>query len=165
MTFTITPAAESYLGDVLILNQTVSGSLALTGNAQLNVTGTLQVDSSSSGAATLSGNSDVNATQTRIVGGDQVSGNAHFVHAPTTHGTYVSDPLANLAAPTGGTSYAAVNLSGNSSLTIYPGIYPSITVSGNAALTLEPGVYIIGSGGITISATLPSPAAHRPREF
>jgi hypothetical protein len=96
-------------------------------------------------------NADVNATQTLIVGGDQVSGNAHFTHAPTTHAASVADPLAALAAPTGGTSYAAVNLSGNSTLTINPGVYPSITVSGNAQLTLNPGIYIVGSGGITIS--------------
>jgi hypothetical protein len=61
------------------------------------------------------------------------------------------NPLAALSAPTGGTSYAAVNLSGNSTLTINPGDYPSITVAGNAVLILNSGTYIIGTGGITIS--------------
>jgi hypothetical protein len=149
--FTITAVAVSITGDVYVLNQSASGALTISGNAVLNVQGTLQVDSSSASAVMLSGNADVNAAHTLIVGGDQVSGNAHFNHAPTTHAAYVANPLALLAAPTGGTSYAAVNLAGNNTLTINPGVYPAITVSGNAHLILNPGIYVIGSGGVTIS--------------
>ena len=149
--FTIIGVGVSINGDVDVLNQTASGALTISGNAMLNVAGTLQVDSSSASAVILSGNADVNAGQTLIVGGDQVSGNAHFTYTPTTHAADLANPLAALAAPTGGTSYSAVNLSGNDTLTINPGIYPSITVSGFAHLILNPGIYIIGSGGITIS--------------
>lgn len=151
VTFTITAVGEAINGDVFVLNQTASGALTISGNAQLNVAGTLQVDSSSASAVNLSGNADVAAAKTLIVGGDQVSGNADFKHAPTTHAAYVANPLAVLAAPSGGTSFAAVNLSGNSTQTINPGVYPSITVSGNAKLVLNPGIYIIGSGGVTAS--------------
>ena len=63
----------------------------------------------------------------------------------------MADPLANLPAPTAGTSNAAVNLSGNGTYTLNPGDYPSISVSGNVVLILNSGTYIIGSGGITIS--------------
>ena len=150
-TATITVVGVSIAGDVDVLNQTASGALTISGNARLTVADTLQVDSSSASAVNLSGNAEVNAAQTLIVGGDQVSGNAYFKNAPTTHAAYIADPLANLAAPTGGASYAAVNLAGNGTLTINPGVYPSITVSGNARLILNPGIYIIGSGGITIS--------------
>ena len=113
----------------------------------------MQVDSSSASAVNLSGNASITAAQTLIVGGDLVSGNASFTHTPTLHdtGASVADPLAALAVPTGGTSYAAVNLSGNGTLTINPGVYPSISVSGNAKLILTPGIYLIGSGGVTIS--------------
>ena len=44
-----------------------------------------------------------------------------------------------------------MNLSGNSSQTINPGIYSQITVSGNAKLTLNPGIYVIAGGGFTVS--------------
>jgi hypothetical protein len=63
----------------------------------------------------------------------------------------VPDPLAGLAAPTGGTAQESVNLSGNNSLTICPGIYTQISVSGNARLTLNPGVYILAGGGLTVT--------------
>ena len=148
--FSINAVGVTVEGDVYILNQTASGALTMTGNANLNVSGTLQVDSDSASAVELSGNADVNAGQTDIVGGDQVSGNAHFNNGPKTGAADVTNPLAALPAPTGGTSYAAVNLSGGT-MTLSPGNYPSITVSGNAVLILDSGTYIIGSGGITIS--------------
>ncbi len=49
------------------------------------------------------------------------------------------------------TSYGAENLSGNSSATIYPGIYSQISVSGNAKLTMNGGTYIVEGGGFTVS--------------
>ncbi len=149
--FNISAVGVSVAGDVDILNETASGALTLSGNATLNVAGTLQVDSSSASAVKLSGNAEVDAGQTKIVGGDQVSGNAYFAQAPTTGAAYVADPLAVLPAPTGGTSYPAVNLSGNGTYTLTPGDYSSISVSGNVVLILDSGTYIIGSGGITIS--------------
>jgi hypothetical protein len=142
----------SIQGDVYILNQSASGALSISGNVVLNVANTLQVDSSSATAVTLSGNAQVDAAQTFIVGGDKVSGNARFADAPTIHdsGASLADPLSSLAAPTGGTSYAAVKLS-SGTIMIGPGAYPSITVSGTAHLIMTPGVYIIGTGGVTIS--------------
>jgi hypothetical protein len=148
--FTITPVGVSLAGDVDVLNQTASGALNMSGNAILNVAGTVQVDSNSASAVTLSGNAAIRAAQTKIVGGDQVSGNAKFNHTPATHAAYVADPLAVLPVPTGGTSHAAVNLSAGT-LTLNPGSYPSIIVSGSAHLILNPGTYIIGPAGITVS--------------
>ncbi len=76
--FNIGALGVTVAGDVDILNQTASGALTLSGNATLTVAGTLQVDSDSASAVNLSGNAEVTAAQTDIVGGDQVSGNAHF---------------------------------------------------------------------------------------
>ena len=45
----------------------------------------------------------------------------------------------------------AVNLSGNSSLTIDPGIYSQINVSGNASLFLNPGLYEIAGEGLSVT--------------
>jgi hypothetical protein len=149
--FTITFTAAAFEGEVEILNGTASGALNLSSNAHLNVSGALQIDSSSTSAANLSGNAIVTTGQTTIVGGDQLSGNARFNHAPTLHGSSAANPLAGLAAPTVSGSYGAVNVTGNTSLTINPGNYTSITVSGNCKLTLNPGIYVIGSGGISFS--------------
>jgi hypothetical protein len=148
--FTI--SAAGILGDLFVLNQTASGALTLSGNAGLNVTGVLQVDSSSATAVQLSGNAEVNAATTQIVGGDLASGNASFVHTPKTYAANVADPLANLATPTGGANQGAVNLS-HGTLAINPGLYSSITVSGSGHLILNPGVYTIGTGGFTVTGS------------
>src|SRR5262249_25698206 len=86
----------------------------------------------------------------QVVGGYSVSGNAHLGSSPATHAAAAADPLASLPVPGGGTSYAAVNLAGNSSLTIHPGVYPSITVSGTASLTPEPGSDALTGSGFPV---------------
>ena len=132
--------------------------MTVSGNAQLNVAGTLQVDSSSSKAVMLSGNAEINAAQTRIVGGDQLTGNARFLHAVTTGAASVDNPLAVVAGLTG-TSSVAVNVSGNQTVTLNPGVYASITVSGNAHLILNPGIYIIAPAASRCPEMPPSRAA------
>ena len=135
---------------IVILNPTVSGALTLSGNASLNIGGTLYVDSGSSSAISASGNSHVTALVIDVHGGYQKSGNATFSVTPATMQPVLADPLAYLIAPTasGGTS---VNVSGNSTQTINPGIYRSIKVSGNGSLTLTPGLYIITGGGLSVT--------------
>src|SRR5262249_56654096 len=113
-----------------------SGSLTLTGNASLTTAGPVIVDSTSGTALSASGNAALTAASIHVVGGYRTTGNATLTPAPTTGATYVPDPLAGLAAPTGGVARGSVNLSNDSSLTIDPGVYTSIKVSGNAHLTL-----------------------------
>jgi hypothetical protein len=86
------------------------------------------------------------------VGGAQESGNVTLSPSPTTGARPLPDPLAGLAAPSGGTVQGAVNLT-SGSLTINPGIYSQITVSGNANLTLVSGTYVIEGGGLTVSGS------------
>jgi hypothetical protein len=69
-----------------------------------------------------------------------------------THAANVADPLANVAAPSGGVNQQAVNVS-QGTMTINPGVYSSITVSGTGHLILNPGVYTIGTGGFTVSGS------------
>jgi hypothetical protein len=64
----------------------------------------------------------------------------------------VLDPFASLPVPSVSGSVTAVNVSGNSSQTINPGIYSSISVSGNGNLTMNGGIYVIAGGGFTITA-------------
>jgi hypothetical protein len=109
------------------------------------------VGSSSKSALTENGNASIQAASIQVVGGASKSGNATWSPAPVTGAASLSDPLAALAPPSGGTSQGSVNLSGNSTLTVNPGVYPSIKVSANARLTMNPGIYIIAGGGFSVS--------------
>jgi hypothetical protein len=111
----------------------------------------VQVDSTSAKALKASGNAEVTASGVGVVGGDSVSGNARL--GQVLHTSSLADPLATLAAPStsGLACYGSVNLGGNGSECLHPGIYNSISVSGNARLTLLPGIYVITSGGISVS--------------
>ena len=147
-TLTVVPAVP--IG-ILVLNPTASGALMVSGNSVINETADVIVDSSSATAIQASSNASVTSAATEVVGGVQVTGNAKFHPAPVKGVAAIPDPFLNLAAPSGGTFQGAVNLTGNSALTINPGIFSSISVSGNAKLTLSPGIYAIAGGGFTVS--------------
>jgi hypothetical protein len=139
---------------ILVLNSSASGSLAVSGQAQLSVTGTIQVDSNSSTALQDSGQAKITAGNINVVGSSQISGQATASPAPVLHASYVADPLMSLLAPNpttyGLTNKGALNLSGGTQ-TIYPGIYTSIAVSGNGTvLKLQPGIYAM-AGNFTVS--------------
>ncbi|HEY7154537.1 MAG TPA: Ig-like domain-containing protein, partial [Gemmataceae bacterium] len=142
----------SVIQSIYVLNGTANGALTLSGNASINVAGSVVVDSNSKTALSASGNADVTASAIKVTGGVQVNGHAKL-DAPTTGVTPAADPLAGLAAPTaptGSVAPSSVNLT-KGSLTINPGVYSSISVSGNAVLTLNPGVYIIAGGGLSVT--------------
>jgi hypothetical protein len=127
VTLTVQPA-------VYVLSSSAGGALKLSGNATLDTSGLVQVDSSSKSALVASGNAQLSADDIVLGGGDQLSGHAQLSEAAQTGVPSLADPLAGLAAPdaSGLTNYGAVKLGGNSTLTLHPGIYTQITVSGNA---------------------------------
>jgi hypothetical protein len=146
---TLTVTALNF--SIYVLDPTAAGAFSLSGDAFVNTTGNIVVDSKAANAISASGNSGIMAASVQVVGGVSTSGNAHVTKtgAPTS----TADPLAGLVAPAV-PSYAAsppVSLAGNSTKTISPGLYSQISLSGNAQLTLNPGVYVIGAGGITVS--------------
>jgi hypothetical protein len=111
---TLTTAAAMTVivkGQVYILNSSASGALTVSGNAQFGVNRLVQVNSSSSTAVQLRGTADVNAAQIQIVGGYRISGHADFDKKPLNHAAGSGDPLAGIAAPTGGASLGAITLS------------------------------------------------------
>jgi hypothetical protein len=136
---------------VYVLNPTAGGALTLSSNAAINVPGSVVVDSNSPTALTESGNAQVKAATIQVVGGVQKGGNATLSPAPVTGAAAAADPLAGLAAPTGGTFRGSVSLGGTNTQTIDPGVYSQISVSGNASLTLNTGVYVIAGGGFTVT--------------
>ena len=150
-TLTVVPAVPSVRTGFLVVNPTASGALRVSGNSVINETADVIVDSSSPTAIQASGNASVTSAATEVVGGAKVTGNAKFHPAPVNGAAAIPDPFVNLAAPSGGTSQGAVNLTGSSALTINPGVFSSINVSGNSKLTLSPGTYVIAGGGFTVS--------------
>jgi hypothetical protein len=138
---------------VLILDPTADGALTVSGNATINVTGSIVVNSNSSSALTVNGNPTLTAASIPVVGNVHESGHPTFSPAPVTGAAAVADPLANLAPPStsGMTNYGAAKITGNSTQTLQPGIYSEITISGKASVTLSPGVYLIEGGGFTVS--------------
>ncbi len=150
-TVTVSVTANS---SVYLVNATAAGALTLSGNAQITLPGVVYVDSSSTSAINISGNAMITAGAVQTTGHVLVGGNnTHISPAAVTGAAAFTDPMLGLAAPTatGMTTYAAVNLSGNSSQTINPGVYSSITVSGNGKLTMTAGVYLIAGGGFSVS--------------
>ena len=138
---------------IIALDPTASGALAISGNAEVSLTGAIYVDSSSTSAISATGNGEIAASLIDVHGNIKKSSNAEISPAPTTGAPAIADPLASLPTPsvTGMTNFGSVKLSGNASATIQPGIYTSIAVSGNAELTMAAGVYIIEGGGFTVS--------------
>jgi hypothetical protein len=145
-----TTVVVSVGASILVLDPRMSGALSIEGNGVINIPGNLVVDSSSATALKASGNAKVTASSIQIVGGYSQTGKATISPTPITGITPVADPLACLAAPTGGKSRGSVDLS-RGSQTIDPGIYGHITVSGKASLTMNPGVYIVAGGGFDVS--------------
>jgi parallel beta-helix repeat protein len=136
---------------ILLVNLTASGALTVSGNASLNLPGTITVDSNSASALVASGNANISAGQINVAGGISRSGNATLNPAATTLAAVVADLFAPLPVPPDGSAQGAVNLSGNRSLTINPGRYTQINVSGNAHLTMNPGVYLLAGGGFAVT--------------
>ena len=135
-----------------VLNPTASGAVTAAGNATVQLPGGLYVASNSPSAVTVTGNAKVEVGKPlQVVGGVSRSGNAAATKTGVPAAT--SDPLAGLPTPSlsGLTNFGAVNVSGNTTRTLTPGIYTSIQVTGNAKVTLAPGRYIILGGGLTVS--------------
>ncbi len=139
-------------GSAYILNLTASGSLTASGNANILMSHGIFVHSNSPSAVIASGNARINVGGTlQVVGGISRSGNAQATKTGVPASSV--DPLASLTSPSlaGLMDYGAVNVSGNSTRTLSPGVYTSIQLSGNAIVTMNPGTYIIKGGGFTVS--------------
>jgi hypothetical protein len=151
----LTPTIAMVGSNILLLNPTQAGALTVTGQGQVKVSGTVQVDSTSPRALQESGKANITAGNIDIVGGDHITGQTTTSVTPVLGAPSVADPLMALTAPNPATYHlsnmGAVNLAGKSTQTISPGIYTSITVSGQATLNLLPGIYVLAGGGLTVS--------------
>jgi hypothetical protein len=128
-----------------------NGSVVVTGGASLNVN-----SDSMPNAAIAEGNGNVSAPTINITGGFLQMGNGRFIGAIKTSASPAPDPLIFLPAPNPNTlilrSSSQVQISGNSSLTLNPGVYRrGIAVSDNGSVTLNAGIYYLDGGGFSVS--------------
>jgi hypothetical protein len=157
--------ARGYWSDlrdgILVLDPTGSGSLTAGGNGAMTLIGAatgpttrVLVNSNSSTAVIANGGGALTAPEYDITGvpGTSTIGGATIV-GPIKSGVQPTpDPLAYLPQPDPTTVVGGkkthISGSGNTTITIYPGVYVGgITVSGQASLVMMPGVYYMQGGG------------------
>lgn len=162
--------------DVIVLDPDARPGLSVSGGGTLSINGGVIVNSEGGGldengapigngstgfAATISNNGQLYATDIHTVGGVNTPANfknydPNNPNSPLRTGAlHHSDPLSTLPPPTiangaNPTVHPAVSVSGNQTVTLSPGIYPSISVSSGKAI-FEPGIYIIRGGDLKIT--------------
>jgi hypothetical protein len=147
----------SNYGCIYVLDPLASDSLDVSGTTQVTAPCGVYVDSNSPTALQVKGaNATLNASpgSINVVGNDTGSNGAISPNA-MVNSSYVSDPLANVSAPswTGCDHATQVNIAGGI-VALSPGVYcGGIAISGISTVTFTPGTYILNGGGLTISGS------------
>jgi hypothetical protein len=146
---------------LVVLNQTASGALRMTGQSAVRVPAhAVYVNSSSSSAISAQGQAIIDSPNVYVVGGYNGSTNQGGTPSWCTGqvhcgGAPYQNPCAGLAFPTSYNmqTFAAVSINGGGNFTLQPGYYPSgISVTGNATVLFNPGTYVIGGTGLRITS-------------
>jgi len=142
-------------GDLLLLGDSGT-TLNMSGNGEAILEGDVCVNSSSSQAFRINGNARLESSKLGIVGGYSESGNAEIDAEITLGVDPIPDPFAAVPEPNASDytvqSSSKVNVNGNDTAVLQPGIYSGgIDFSGNAVVTMESGIYYIDGGGFEIS--------------
>ena len=141
---------------MLTLSTSGSGSLSAVGNASINaIKCGIYVNSTSSSAIKLTGNVDINAGSINVVGGFSKTGDvtttAVTMGAATTLDPFLSFPKPAFTSCT----YTNFSKKGNGSIALTPGTYcGGINLSGNTSVILAPGMYVIYGGGFNVSGNV-----------
>ena len=142
--------------DILVLNP--SGTRGVECVRQWEPSSTTEARSPSTRAMPPAGSSRamavVSASQILDAGGITTSGKASL-SGTVVHQLPTADPLAGLAAPSvPSQTFAAVNYTGKSNLTLSPGTYVGgIKLNGSGTVTLKPGIYYMQGGGFSVGGT------------
>jgi drug/metabolite transporter superfamily protein YnfA len=138
---------------IYALDRSAPKSFAASGGASIVAQQCgIQVNSSSPDAFDVSGGTtSIKASSIGIAGGLQIQGNATVLPTPLTTQAAVSDPLADVMAPTVGSACTFTDWH-NGGTTLNPGVYcGGINISGGLQVTFNPGTYILLGGGLSIS--------------
>jgi hypothetical protein len=151
-TVTSTATVKDNIG-LLVLDPSGKGALTVSGNGGVivNNCGAVVVNSTNAAAAILSGNGGVSAMDIDVTGGTSITGNGKS-SGPIDHETPTPDPIALPLPPAPATVFSAVNYSGKTTLTLFPGTYVGgIKDSGQGNIVLMPGIYYLMGGGLQVS--------------
>ena len=113
------------------------------------------VHSNSTSSASIRADSDssIEADMICTSGGYRAQSGSSFTPDPTTDCPSIPDPLADRPAPPTG-SCTAMGLVIETDTTLDPGTYcDGLSISGNSNVTLNPGVYVIKDGPLIVSGT------------
>jgi Flp pilus assembly protein TadG len=161
---------------IVALNPGARPGLSISGGGSLVVDGGVAINSEGGGvdengqpvnngnngvAASVANNSTFRARTIQSVGGVNNPGNfrqfdSGVSGSPLRTKTVTHpDPYLNVPPPTTAngataTEWPAVNVTGNQTVTLYPGVYPSINI-GSGDVTFMPGIYIIRGGTLRIT--------------
>ncbi|HXY34404.1 MAG TPA: hypothetical protein VEI07_09265, partial [Planctomycetaceae bacterium] len=143
--------SASSLG-LLVLDPSGRGALQLTGSGGVtDNTGSIVVDSNNAAAAIITGSGGVTAANIDVTGGTLVTGTGKF-STPVNHEPPTPDPVGLPLPPAPSQTFAAVNYSGSTPLTLSPGTYTGgIKITGTGSVTLESGVYYMKGGGFSLT--------------
>jgi hypothetical protein len=162
-TMTVSARAVAYEGNgpncFYVIDPSAAGAMSNNGNASIQSSCGILVNSDSSSGLTANGSVTVKAPTIGVVGNYSATGGASFTPTPTTGVIAASDPLAYVKAPTvGSCSQTSLKLSGNTGTSGSPfqlnaGTYcGGLKVTGNAFLKFNAGTYVMAGGGMSISA-------------
>ncbi len=140
---------------LLLLDPSGSHALVRSGNGGLNVAhGDIVIDSSSSSAGTITGSGNVTASNIFVGGKVTTTGTGKLSGTLYKGATPLADPLAALPVPTAPATKFTHTSFTNKTVTLSPGTYVGgIQISGNSNVTLLPGLYYLQGGGLAVSGT------------
>ena len=154
-----TAAAQVAPGSgLVVLNQTASGALRMTGNSEVRVPAhSVYVNSSSQTAVTTVGQAILDTPHLYIVGAANFTAGSgsHCTGTVVTGGAPYQNPCSGFMYPSpmymedrGGRS-----ITGGGNVTLLPGYYSGgISVTGNSTVTFSPGNYVIAGNGLKVTS-------------
>lgn len=155
-TVTVRATAATTLDDefcILGLDPTMDAAVDVQGNATVNMSCGIAVNSVSPKALSIAGSVSITASSASISGNMHISGNpsVNFSEPPRSGQPPVNDPYKDLAVPPFG-ACTANNTTAKTAVTLSPGVYcGGLKVNAGATVDLDPGVYIMAGGSFSVA--------------
>lgn len=153
--FTVVPPVPTSTHCIYALSATAKPALKASGQAEVDASCGLQVNSSAVGAVEINGSAKIAVVENCVVGSVKKNGNASIAPSPTTPCSATANPFASFVAPVvGACQYSNIHINGSQVRTLNPGVYcGDLKVSGQAQVTLNPGLYVIKDGKLDINGS------------
>ena len=143
---------------IIVLDPGQKGALNAGGNGSISVTGSpIQVNSNNSEAMIANGGGAMTADKFLVAGspGWSTPGGGSFTGPIVSNSDPIPDPLASLPYPDKSTltirSTNKVQMSGNKTYNLQPGIYVGGISASGGDIRMAPGIYYMDGGGFSLS--------------